>query len=82
MNQPAEANPYGRMILKDVERRKRRTKKRKTSKVRSNKSRIYRTVIQQEEKFDKEKMLTSTGIGNILRFIKSIMSIKMDWSTQ
>jgi hypothetical protein len=52
-------------------RKVRRTKKRKTSKVRSNRSRMNRTVIQQEEKFDKEKMLTSTGIGSILRFIKT-----------
>jgi hypothetical protein len=32
---------------------------------------MNRTVTQQEEKFDKEKMLTSTGIGSILRFIKT-----------
>jgi hypothetical protein len=32
---------------------------------------VNRTVIQQEEKFDNEKLLTSTGIGSILRFIKT-----------
>jgi hypothetical protein len=32
---------------------------------------MNRTVIQQEEKFGKEKMLTSTGIGSILRVIKT-----------
>jgi tetraacyldisaccharide-1-P 4'-kinase len=43
---------------------------------------MNRTVIKQKEKVNKEKMLASTGIGNIQRFNKTYIEYQNAWNTQ